>query len=987
MTLDLESRIAYSSAAMQCPDERVMLDLVAGRLPPAETAVRDHLDVCESCRNVVVALSSSIERAHPLVPLANNPATIGRYVVVDEVGRGAMATVYRARDPELEREIALKLVHFHDGGTSAERLLREARAMAKLTHPNVTRIYDAGTEGESVFLAMELVVGMDLARWLRDRRTWREVCDVFVAAADGLVAAHGHRLIHRDFKPGNVLVGDDGRVLVTDFGLVHTPGEHERALEPSQPASDVVLTRTGTIVGTPAYMAPELLSGAAADELTDQFSFCVALFEGVYGIRPYAGDDLATLSDNVRAGRVRELPADHDVPRWLHQIVLRGLGPRERRYRSMAELADAMRAGTRRPRRRVVAASSAITLAALVSVAVVVTSSPDNVEPDPCEAGEARIATVWSPARARELEAAFTRTKLAHAADAWVSSAGRLDRFRTEWIAGYRAACTASRAGIQSGELLDRRMQCLESRRQELDQLVALFAAPDRRVVDQAPRTADALSRVADCANTIALGTLAPLPSAIDGAAVDRARAAVARVHVLRNAGDPLRVIENAEQALAEARKLDYAPLTAEASLAAAIVYMVANKAAQANRALDDAIVAAEAGRHFRIKAQALAVGMELAFNAGDIAGATSKDRLARAALAAIGGDPKLEADLESVLGWIASRQEDLPTAERHLRRALELRTAALGERDLATARAHANLGTAIGSRDPAGALVEYERAHAIELAELGPKHPAVGQTLGNIAIIHVTAGRKDKAVATAKEALQVLEATMPAEHPAVAFATLQLAGVYHQTRDYENALTFHRRAVERYEAGLAKDHPDVGRALTNLAATLAELERHAELVEVARRALAIQEKTLGSDSPGTATIRQNLAVGLAGIGKTDEALQQLGRALALRERAYGATDPRLLSTLLGIADVHQLRKDSRQQTATLERALALEPKVKQPRDRSLIARVKFGLARALRDRGDRGRARDLAQQALATYRELERAAEAREIEGWLARK
>ncbi|HEX5058815.1 MAG TPA: serine/threonine-protein kinase [Kofleriaceae bacterium] len=965
---------------MVCPDERVMLDLVAGRIPAQAIALRDHLDSCDSCRDVVAALSSSVEPT----PASVQPGSrIGRYVIVDELGRGAMATVYRARDPELDREVALKLVHFRDGGTSAERLLREARAMAKLTHPNVTRIYDVGTEGDAVFLAMELVAGMDLARWLRDSHTWREVVAVFAAAADGLAAAHRQLLIHRDFKPANVLVGDDGRVLVSDFGLVHTPSEADRELAAGQVADDVLLTRTGAIVGTPAYMAPELLAtAAAADELSDQFSFAVALFEGLYGVRPFVGDDLQALRANVLAGRIRVLPADRDVPGWLHQLVLRGLGPRERRFASMAALAGALRADPRR-RRRLIGAFAGVALVAATAVAGASKLAAKEAV-DPCAAGDDKIAASWSPLKAIELRVGFAKSGVPFAADAYTATAARLDRFRTDWAAGYRAACQASRAGVQSGDLLDRRMQCLDSRRHELDALLGVLAAPDRSTIAHAPETADALSRVADCGNTVALGTLMPPPAGVDAGAIDKVKAGIARVHVLRNSPNPKHVIEEADQVLADAKKLGYAPVLAEANVASAIVHMVANQTKEANQAVEDAVVAAEAGRDFYTKAHALAVGMELAYNTGDFTGAVNRDRLARAALSAIGGNEKLEADLESVLGWIAARQEDESAAEKHLRRALELRIHALGAQDLTTARAYENLGTALGNRDLAAALGEYEKGLAIERAQLGGKHPAVAQTLGNVAIIQSSLGKQTEAIATAKEALAILEGSMPVNHPAVAFATLQLAGVYHQAHDYEHALSYQRKAVERYEAAVGPDHADLGRALTNLAATLAELERYDEMVPVARRALAIQEKAFGANSPGTATIRNNLATALAGVGKNDEALEQFQLALALREKAYGKDDPRLLSTLLGISAVHQARKAWREQIAILERAMTFEPKAKAPRDKSLIAKAAFELAMVQRAHGNKQRAKPLAERALAMYRELDRADDAAAVEKFL---
>lgn len=972
---------------MECPDERVMLDLVAGRIPPGETAIRDHLDTCASCQDLVVALSSSVERGTPAG--AATGRTIGRYVVRREIGRGAMATVYAAHDPELDREIALKLVHFRDGGSSAERLILEARAMAKLTHANVTRIYDVGTEGDAVFLAMELVDGTDLARWISGGRSWKDVVAVFAGAADGLAAAHAQRLVHRDFKPSNVLVGDDGRVLVTDFGLVHSPSEAERELQPEAHAVGpelLALTRTGTIVGTPAYMAPELLAGTSpADELSDQFSFAVSLFEGLYGVRPFAGTDLATLRDNVVAGRVVEARDRRDVPGRIHALVLRGLGPRERRFASMAELAAELR-GTRRRRTRMLLAAAGITALLGGGVALAATRGGASPPADPCEDGANQIAAVYSPLRATELGLAFTGTGLAFAPDAWKATAAHLDRFTSEWSAGYRAACHATRSGLQSAELLDRRMACLAERKSELDTLVTLLARPDRSVVGRALQTAASLGRVGDCANTVALGTLAAPPASVDPAAIARVRGHIARLTILRNSANPANVIEQAEALHADATALGYGPVTAEAYVAVAIVHMVANQIDKAKAILDDAVVAAEAGRHFRAKAHALAVGMELAYNEGKLDDALAKNRLARAALAAIGGDAKLEADMESVLGWIADANKDAASAATHLRRALELRTNALGPTDLATARAHMNLAATLGnSGDMNAALPEMATGIAIERSQLGSKHPAIGQSLANLASVEAALGKLDDAIEHGKEALAIVDGSLPDTHPIAAFTAQQLGIVYHQAKRFDDAATYMRLAVARYEKALPPDHPDLGRALTNLAATLSEQGEHAELVDVARRALQIQEKALGASSPGTATIRNNLAAGLAGMKKHDDALEQFAIALAMREKAYGANDPRLVSTLVGIASVHAATKDWKQQQAALERALAISANASSPRDASLAARVQFELAKALRAHGgDKPRANTLANAALEYYRTHDRGPEVVEIQRWL---
>jgi serine/threonine protein kinase len=230
-------------------------------------------------------------------PLARG-TQVGRYVLLDAVGSGGMGVVYAAYDPELDRKVAIKLLRFDRLGSEAGerdrlRLQREAQAIARLSHPNVVHVYDVGTFGDQVFVAMEFVAGRTLRQWAEEEpRPWREVVDRFALAGRGLAAAHAAGLIHRDFKPDNVLLGDDGRVRVVDFGLARPAGQQPAPEGERTPSGGTLahpLTEWGVVVGTPAYMAPEQLRGEASDERSDQLSFCVSLYETLYGERPFPG--------------------------------------------------------------------------------------------------------------------------------------------------------------------------------------------------------------------------------------------------------------------------------------------------------------------------------------------------------------------------------------------------------------------------------------------------------------------------------------------------------------------------------------------------------------------------------------------------------------------------------------------------------------------------------------------------------------------------
>ncbi|MCY1082633.1 serine/threonine-protein kinase [Archangium lansingense] len=260
-----------------------------------------------------------------------------RYTVLNPLGHGGMGLVLAAYDARLNRRVALKLLRprwgLDDGDDSQVRLLREAQAMARLNSPHVVHVYDAGRlEDDSVFIAMEYVEGRTLRQWLQQQpRTWREVLRAFLEAGQGLAAAHAAGLVHRDFKPDNVLVGQDGRVRVTDFGLAQaapasdasTPVWKEECALPRTWVEP--LTESGGMLGTPRYMAPEQLQGRPVDARSDLFTFCVALYEALYDQRPFAGDSEAELLEARLAERITPVPAQTEVPTWVARAVLRGL--------------------------------------------------------------------------------------------------------------------------------------------------------------------------------------------------------------------------------------------------------------------------------------------------------------------------------------------------------------------------------------------------------------------------------------------------------------------------------------------------------------------------------------------------------------------------------------------------------------------------------------------------------------------------------------
>ncbi|HWB82201.1 MAG TPA: serine/threonine-protein kinase, partial [Nannocystaceae bacterium] len=337
---------------------------------------------------------------------------IGRYVVRALLGRGAMGAVYRAQDPDLDRRVAIKVLQKRRSSAIDHRaLLREAQALARLSHPNVIAIYDVGivgdpTSSDALFIAMELVEGTDLAGWLAQPRTLPEILEVFEAAARGLAAAHAVGIVHRDFKPANVLLGAGAHaVRVADFGLARMQNDVA-----SDPTSGVAagllhtqLTATGFVVGTPAYMAPEVHGGKSADARADQYAFFVALFEAIYGRRPFTAPDLATLVARKRKG-LAKLPDDVDVPAWLGPMLLRGLSrDPAARFDSLATVADAI-AQQRRPRGsgRFIALAAGLAVVGAGALALALRPGEDR-----CAHVDTVVTDTWNRARADTLVAAI----------------------------------------------------------------------------------------------------------------------------------------------------------------------------------------------------------------------------------------------------------------------------------------------------------------------------------------------------------------------------------------------------------------------------------------------------------------------------------------------------------------------------------------------------------------------------------------------------
>jgi tetratricopeptide (TPR) repeat protein len=859
-----------------------------------------------------------------------------------------MGVVYAAYDPELDRKVAIKLLHAVERERRDEaraRLLRESQALARLSHPNVITVHDVGVLGDGVFMVMEFVDGLTVKHWLQQQpRPWRRVLDVFLDAGRGLAAAHAAGIVHRDFKPSNIMLGSDGTVQVVDFGLAHpagdasedggeaaTPHLEARTGRDSIPMTGMLttpLTEAGTVMGTPGYMAPEQYRGEATDARTDLFGFCVALYEGVHGERPFTGKDRKELERRVLAGEIREPAGRVAVPAWLHRVLLRGLSvDPQGRFESMDELLAALERHPRRIRRLWLgAAAVAIALTAGASGFALLGERGPTV----CQGAERKLVGVWDADRKSAVREAFLATGRSFAQDTWERVEPVMDDWAQGWVTMHTEACEATHVyGEQSQQLLDLRMQCLGRRLGELDALGGLFAVADPEVLEHAVQAASALAPLDGCGNAEALSSVVRPPDDPEVAArVDALQADLARATALGSAGKYADGREVARAAVDAAAELGYTPLLAEALLELGMLLDYAADLEDAEATLHRAVQAAERARDDEVKARAW---IQLVF----------------------------------VVGYRQARHEEglrlADLADAVIDRA--------GSEDLLRARLSSFRGSVLltqGRRDEA--LAHQQRALEVCERELGPDHPQVAQALEKLGAALEEQGRYDDALIRYERALAIWERALGPDHPRLAVSLNNISVVHSDQERWEDALAYSRRALRLLERALGSDHRRVAELLINLANALHGLERLDEAREHLERVLQILEKAYGTGHPNVATVLNNLGNLLRDQGHPKEALEHLERALNIWQQALPADHPILAYPLtnMGVVYLDDLGDPGRAITS-FERALALrEAGTVAPAER---AATRFALARALwLARTDRKRALELATVARQEY-------------------
>ncbi|MCR9164334.1 MAG: tetratricopeptide repeat protein [Nannocystaceae bacterium] len=888
---------------------------------------------------------------HPaLAGSAPSSRRVGRYITIETVGRGGMGTVVRAYDPKLRREVALKRLHSRSlDRESAARLVREAQALAQLSHPNVVAVYDVEAENEDVLVAMEFVRGTNLAGWLRGENSWRERVEVMIKAGRGLAAAHAAHLVHRDFKPSNVMVSDEGEVKVTDFGLAKVGSHgaslhdenrvfasHHPSIDPDIAEATEVPTRDDVMLGTPPYMAPEQHAGTASSPATDQYAFCLSLWHALVGKRPFRGN-VRELYDAKLVGPPK-WPRHVGVPKRLSDAIRRGLAPEPcERWPSMEALLEELERSlrSRGPRVRPLVAAGVIGGA----VASAVWAQTDASTP--CESAEAQIAQVWGP-RTRD----SVRASMESAGSiSWPRVSSRIDAFADRWVAGYQDACEATSVrGDQSAATLDLRMVCLNRAKRALHARVSRLLEVDARSVARAVDVVGELPDLDRCDDVEALASDAPPPEdPAQRKALAQLREGLADAIALHRLGRYEEGLETIQATRAAYASLGLEPRTLSVELLAqeGLALERAGRHDAAERRLREAV------------SVALALGSQrpaiVALNDWSYVLESRLDRPEEAQLSAELahqlaerlGDPVLIAESTGRLAVVLEARGAFEESEARFREAIVLFEQPGVEEPLQLSGTLNELGSFLWSRGRADEAVPVlERSLRIRESLLGPDHPYVGSTLSNLGSAYVALGQREEAQDALVRALDICEQVYGAHHPFTSTVQGNLAAVVLETGDLDRAASLLEEVRSARVALYGMRHAKTAEVYNNLGALEHRRNRLEKALELMGRAEEIWTASLGERHPQLRAVNYNLGLIAFDLGDFDHAVTRFRRALEVAPDA--------------------------------------------PSD--ALAHARFELARALAKVGEHdGEARELASTALATFETSGDQRSIDEARAWLA--
>lgn len=884
---------------------------------------------------------------------------VGRFRILHEVGRGGMGIVYAAWDEHLERRIAIKMLAVPaSDGQQRTRLLREAQAMARLSAPNTVTVYDTGVHKGRVFLAMEYIDGETLNEWLTVTRSHREVLEVMRAAGRGLSAAHAAGIVHRDFKLGNVMIGNDGRVVVVDFGIARA---EDASAEPLASGSIAIaievastvqagtapllrerITGAGVILGTIGYLAPEQALEQRDDARSDQFSFCVALYRALHGEPPFEEDNVLEYLHAIKRGP-RPPPAGTRASAHRSAVLQRGMSLRpEDRYPSMEALLADLARDPARARRRWAALGAAVVLALGASLGWM---QQRRAEATACRAAGAAVDGAWNDATRARLRAMLGRSGDPSAAAVADRAIGAVDQWTAAWTTARVDACSAPQVGRDvSAATLEARVSCLERRREELEALLETIVQIDEKSARTLLKATYRLAPPAGCNSpSVAEAKHVHVASAEARARLAATRHKLTAAGVLSSLGRNREAVVGGEAALVMAREDQDPRLQAE------VLYQIAT----AQEKLGDSTVAAgtmveslQLAEESGDGVLAGTIAAQLAFLVTEGLGNPKEGarwiRLARGKLARLGPDEPLEAEI--------------------------LRTEAL-------------VLQKNGGLDQVTPI--YERLRVIHARLFGPRSEQLALDINNEAIALASLGRLEEALALNRQAISITEELYGADDPDLALDHQNLGVVLLPLRRYEES----KIAFERSYALREKVAPNGVRLawpLSGLANVALRLDDPARALELAQRGLALAEPHAADAAWILPMLHMHAGNALNALGRPAEAAIACGHSLALAEAQEPFTPSAPAEeplTCLGEAALALGRVP--EAIAYLERAATL-----QLREEPItLAFSRFALARALTAaHRDPARARTLAEQArdeLAKAPASER--RVAEVDAWLA--
>jgi tetratricopeptide (TPR) repeat protein len=796
-------------------------------------------------------------------------STIGHFRVVRELGAGGMGVVFEAHDPDLDRRVAIKVVRDRNAGSAAgKRLIAEAQAMARLAHPNVVGVHEVGTIDNQVFVVMELVRGDTLAGWLdRSPRPWREIIEVFVQAGQGLLAAHHAGLIHRDFKPSNVLIDLTGRARVGDFGLAR--GDDHPSLAAG--------SETSGIAGTLAYMAPEQRAGEPVDARADQYAFAISLQQA---LAPKHA--IGAPSRRVKSAIARALSIDPDE-----------------RFPALDALLTELRSGTRSHRNAMLAGAGGAVL--IAGIAALLVTRPAH---DDCEDGTRLVDEVWSPGTRLSQLAKFMQAR-PNSMVTTASTAQLVDDWADRWKLGRKAACAVD--GPQRRE----RLGCLDRGLYELRAQIALWRNADANVVDHAVQAAASLPQPQACASHPAAELDEPLRDRIAELTAmvrsGRGRQAHVEVNAMLELAESTRSPQSLAAALIAAGRIEREAgnmVTAREhfSRAAREAGKAGDDGALLDALIEEAVVIVDLGRPrdslgLLDAADALQTRAKLdqseriALVRGDALGQAGRAHEAITEIlrvlpqleARALRDPSARMQLTTALGQLAAAQLqiDREMARRTLERALDLDEQSFGPHHPEVAKTLHDLASAeLQLEMYEQSETHLQRAMRIFVASYGERHPMVGATFMTLAHLATSRGNLDQGRSMYLQARDSLIGVIPEDAPHFSAIEQGLGDIARSQDNCKQAIPHFERAIKMLEQS---GHGENERALqlTNLGFCLGDIGRTAEAKKALLRSIEEVERL---HMP-----KRWIAEPLAALADIEIAAGNRKKAIELAQRALAA--------------------------------------------------------------------------------------------------